>query len=175
MIRNIYQRAHGVLSSATKVAEDCDYWNWANGAAVAANLAKQCSTSADLEDEKYSRHSGNNWSMLPLWRRLEAAEQSKVVITALPEPKHVTAAFSGDDGILAGLSRKHLVEHGDRLFDTEKFGSKWNQREDTQLNASHWRNADPSRGKDGDLVGAEDSVFVGEIETWSRYHLGFES
>jgi 3-hydroxyisobutyrate dehydrogenase-like beta-hydroxyacid dehydrogenase len=37
----------------------------------------------------------------------EAAETSDVVITSLPRPEHVTAAFAGEDGILAGTNSNH--------------------------------------------------------------------
>ena len=48
-----------------------------------------------------------------------AAEVSEVVITALPRPEHVTAAFlSGDDGILAGMRPGSIwIEHSTTDFE----------------------------------------------------------
>ena len=97
----------------------------------------------------------------------EAAEQSEVVITALPEPKHVTAAFSGDDGILAGLQPGATwIEHSTTDFlNTEKI------RDLVEAKGGHAVEAPLTggmqilrEGKMVTLVGAEDSVFDGEIE-----------
>merc|ERR1711968_184947 len=52
----------------------------------------------------------------------EAAACSDIVITALPRPEHVTAAFHGDSGILAGLKPGATwIEHSTTDFEnTEK-------------------------------------------------------
>ena len=48
----------------------------------------------------------------------EAAAGAEVVITALPAPQHVTAAFAGDDGILAGIRPGATwIEHSTTDFE----------------------------------------------------------
>ena len=46
------------------------------------------------------------------------AATSEVVVTALPAPQHVTAAFAGRDGILAGLRPGATwIEHSTTDFE----------------------------------------------------------
>jgi len=100
------------------------------GAAVASNLLRHGVelTLFDLVGAENVpeplRHSlaGATWAT----SAKEAAGRSEVVITALPRPEHVTAAFEGDRGILAGLRRGTTwIEHISTDFaNTEKVREK---------------------------------------------------
>ena len=63
----------------------------------------------------------------------EAAAAADVVITALPRPEHVTAAFHGDDGILAGLrDGATWIEHS-----TTDFENTARVREEVEARGGH--------------------------------------
>ena len=130
MIRTIYNRAQcatRMFSSATRA--------WPNtaiigigqmGAAVATNLLRNNVPLVlyDLEGAKNIPEALRDQLVEATFvsSAREAAEQSEVIITALPEPTHVTAAFSGNDGILAGLQPGSTwIEHSTTDFlNTEK-------------------------------------------------------
>ena len=96
----------------------------------------------------------------------EAAERADVVITALPRPEHVTAAFAGDNGILAGLRPGATwIEHSTTDFENTALVRE-------QVEAAGARAVEAPltggmqilrEGKMVTLVGADPEVFEGEI------------
>jgi 3-hydroxyisobutyrate dehydrogenase len=92
------------------------------GAAVASNLLRNKVPVIlfDIEGDKHIPE-----PLKPLLQNVswassacEAAEKSEIVITALPRPEHVTAAFSGDNGILKGLKPGATwIEHSTTDFE----------------------------------------------------------
>jgi len=97
----------------------------------------------------------------------EAAQMSEVVITALPKPEHVTAAFAGEDGILAGIQPGATwVEHS-----TTDFENTTVLREQVEAKGAKAVEAPFTGGmqilREGKMVtfvGADPAVFDGTIE-----------
>ena len=95
-----------------------------------------------------------------------AAADADVVMTALPRPEHVTAAFHGDDGILAGLREGATwIEHS-----TTDFENTARVREQVEARGGHAVEAPLTggmqllqAGKMVALVGADPAVFEGRI------------
>ena len=92
------------------------------GAAVASNLIRNKVPLVlfDLHGDKnvprelQEALTGATWAT----SAREAAAMSEVVITALPKPEHVTAAMSGEDGILAGIQPGATwIEHSTTDFE----------------------------------------------------------
>ena len=96
------------------------------GAAVATNLLRNNVPVIlyDIEGDKNIPEPLRPLLTDAIWAdsAYEAAQKSEVIITALPRPEHVTEAFSGDDGILAGLQPGSTwIEHSTTDFEnTEK-------------------------------------------------------
>lgn len=140
------------------------------GAAVAGNLLRNNVplTLFDLHGDKnvpdVLRESlaGAKWAKTAK----EAAEASDVVITALPRPEHVTAAFSGETGILAGLRKGSTwIEHSTTDFvNTEKIRQQVEAKGASAVEAPLTGGMQILRaGKMVTLVGADPAVFEGQI------------
>ena len=140
------------------------------GAAVASNLLRNkvplvlydVEKDKNIPDPLKGDLAGANWAD----SAKSAAEQSDIVITALPRPEHVTAAFSGSDGILAGLQTGATwIEHSTTDFEnTDKI------RELVEGKGAHAVEAPLTggmqilrAGKMVTLVGADPDVFEGQI------------
>jgi len=96
----------------------------------------------------------------------EAAERSDIVITALPRPEHVTAAFNGDGGILAGMRQGATwIEHSTTDFlNTEKVRKQVEGKGAKAVEAPLTGGMQILRaGKMVTLVGAEPAVLEGQI------------
>ena len=96
------------------------------GAAVATNLLRNNVPVIlyDIEGDKNIPEPLRPLLTDAIWAdsAYEAAQKSEVIITALPRPEHVTEAFSGEKGILAGLQPGSTwIEHSTTDFEnTEK-------------------------------------------------------
>jgi len=96
----------------------------------------------------------------------EAAKSASVVITALPKPEHVTKAFNGDDGILAGFRPGSTwIEHSTTDFaNTAVLRDKVEAAGGKAVEAPLTGGMQILReGKMVTLVGADPAVFEGEI------------
>ena len=140
------------------------------GAAVASNLihhnvdlklfdiAGPANIPVELQDDL----AGASWSR----SAKEAAECSEVVITALPRPEHVTAAFAGENGILAGMNPGSTwIEHSTTDFENTAV-----IREKVEGKGAHAVEAPLTggmqilrAGKMVTFVGADPAVFEGQI------------
>lgn len=140
------------------------------GAAVASNLLRHnvdltlfdVAGPANIPAELQNDLAGASWSS----SAKEAAQCSEVIITALPRPEHVTAAFSGDDGILAGMRPGATwIEHSTTDFENTAV-----IREKVEAKGAHAVEAPLTGGmqilREGKMVafvGADPSVFEGTI------------
>jgi len=140
------------------------------GAAVAGNLLRNNVpvTLFDLHGDKNVPPQIKDSLRGATWVKSakEAAERSDVVITALPRPEHVTAAFKGDEGILAGLRPGATwIEHSTTDFlNTEKVRAQVEAKGARAVEAPLTGGMQILRaGKMVVLVGADKVVFDGEI------------
>jgi 3-hydroxyisobutyrate dehydrogenase len=140
------------------------------GAAVAGNLLRNgveltlfdLAGDANVPAELSTAVSGAKWA----GSAREAAASADVVITALPAPQHVTAAFSGDDGILAGIrAGATWIEHSTTDFENTDV-----VRAQVEAAGAHAVEAPLTggmqilrEGKMVTLVGADPAVFDGKI------------
>ncbi len=140
------------------------------GAAVASNLRRHgvdltlfdVEGDANVPGELRDRLRGAAWA--PTARAAAAA--ADVVVTALPAPQHVTAAFAGRDGILAGLRPGATwIEHS-----TTDFENTDRVRAQVEAAGAHAVEAPLTggmqilrEGKMVTLVGADPDVFEGTV------------
>jgi len=141
------------------------------GAAVASNLIRNkvplvlfdLQGNKNVPPELEDALSGATWAA----SAREAAAMSEVVITALPKPEHVTAAMSGEDGILAGIQPGATwIEHS-----TTDFENTTVLREQVEAKGAKAVEAPFTGGmqilREGKMVtfvGADSAVFDGQIE-----------
>lgn len=140
------------------------------GAAVAGNLIRNGvpTTLFDIHGDKNVPPQIKEGLKGATWvaSAKEAAEQCEVVITALPRPEHVTAAFSGDAGILAGLKNGATwIEHSTTDFtNTDKVRALVEAKGARAVEAPLTGGMQILRaGKMVTLVGADPAVFEGDI------------
>jgi 3-hydroxyisobutyrate dehydrogenase len=140
------------------------------GAAVASNLLRNGVplTLYDLEGDKNIPPPLQGLLGDAKWASSakEAAAAADVVITALPRPEHVTAAFDGDDGILAGMRPGATwIEHSTTDFEnTAKVRERVEAAGGRAVEAPLTGGMQILReGKMVTLVGADPAVFEGEI------------
>jgi 3-hydroxyisobutyrate dehydrogenase len=96
----------------------------------------------------------------------EAAAESEIVITALPRPEHVSAAFEAESGILEGLQKDAVwIEHS-----TTDFLNTIRVKEMVEAKGAHAIEAPLTggmqilrEGKMVSLVGADPKVFEGRV------------
>jgi 3-hydroxyisobutyrate dehydrogenase len=140
------------------------------GAAVASNLIRNkipielydLEGAKNVPTELQSSLAGASWSN----SAREAAENCNVVITALPRPEHVTAAFKGKDGILAGLQPGTTwIEHSTTDFEnTSVIRTEVEKKGAFAVEAPLTGGMQILReGKMVTLVGADPAVFEGDI------------
>lgn len=140
------------------------------GAAVASNLVRNgveltlfdLSGDANVPAPLADKLGGATWAS----SAREAASRADVVMTALPRPEHVTAAFHGDDGILAGLRPGTTwIEHSTTDFENtakvrELVEAAGGQAVEAPLTGGMQILRE---GKMVTLVGADPDVFEGDI------------
>ena len=140
------------------------------GAAVASNLIRHdvplqlfdLQKDANVPKELKDSLSQCTWAS----SAREAAENAEVIVTALPRPEHVTAAFAGSDGILAGMTAGDVwLEHSTTDFENTTL-----IREQVEGKGAHAVEAPLTggmqilrAGKMVTLVGASPEVFDGQI------------
>ena len=140
------------------------------GAAVASNLLRNevdvtlfdLAGDANVPLPLAGQLNGAKWAA----SAREAAQQAEVVITALPRPEHVSAAFAGDDGILAGLQPGTVwIEHSTTDFhNTDRIRQSVEEAGGHAVEAPLTGGMQILRaGKMVTLVGAEEEVFEGRI------------
>ena len=136
------------------------------GAAVASNLLRNNVSTVlyDIEGDKNVPDPLKQSLEGAVWAESAraAAEISEVVITALPRPEHVTAAFlSGDDGILAGMRPGTIwIEHSTTDFEnTNKIKELVEEKGGSAIEAPLTGGMQILReGKMVTLVGADEQV-----------------
>ena len=140
------------------------------GAAVASNLLRNgveltlfdLAGAANVPPQLAATLEGATWASTAA----DAASRADVVITALPRPEHVTAAFEGADGILAGLRPGATwIEHSTTDFENtalvrEKVEAAGARAVEAPLTGGMQILRE---GKMVTLVGADPAVFEGPI------------